>query len=176
MIYLPQIMVNIILPPHSWPTYWALPFWFSYKQFPCHSFISHSCHMPCPSQVCETCLYPASHKDHVTHRYVVFSIRLSHHLSSVQKSYGGGGIAARRVTHAGQVKGDKPDEKVPWSKELRSFTVKIQPSGNMDIGYTGVKFSLGKIVPHSVLRAGTTSGNPWQRLKHRAKNLSNARS
>ena len=29
----------------------------------------------------------------------------------------------------------------------------------MDIGSTGVKFSGGKIVPHSVLRAGTTSGN-----------------
>ena len=37
----------------------------------------------------------------------------------------------------------------------------------MDMGSTGVKFSGGKIVPHSVLRAGTTSGNPWQRLKHR---------
>ena len=33
------------------------------------------------------------------------------------ESYAGGSIAARRVTHAGQVKGDKPDEKVPWSKE-----------------------------------------------------------
>ena len=33
------------------------------------------------------------------------------------ESYAGGGFAARRVTHAGQVKGDKPDEKVPWSKE-----------------------------------------------------------
>ena len=33
------------------------------------------------------------------------------------ESYAGGGIAARRVTHAGQVKGDKPDEKVLWSKE-----------------------------------------------------------
>ena len=32
----PQIMVNI-LPSHSWPTYWALPLWFSYKQFPCPS-------------------------------------------------------------------------------------------------------------------------------------------
>ena len=30
------------------------------------------------------------------------------------ESYAGGGIAARRVTHAGQVKGDKPEEKVPW--------------------------------------------------------------
>ena len=37
----------------------------------------------------------------------------------------------------------------------------------MDMGSTGVKFSGGKIVPHSVLRAGTTSLNPWQRLKHR---------
>ena len=37
----------------------------------------------------------------------------------------------------------------------------------MDMGSTGVKFSGGKIVPHSVLQAGTTSGNPWQRLKHR---------
>ena len=37
----------------------------------------------------------------------------------------------------------------------------------MDMGSTAVKFSGGKIVPHSVLRAGTTSGNPWQRLKHR---------
>ena len=37
----------------------------------------------------------------------------------------------------------------------------------MDMGSTGVKFSGGKVVPHSVLRAGTTSGNPWQRLKHR---------
>ena len=36
----------------------------------------------------------------------------------------------------------------------------------MDMGSTEVKFSGGKIVPHSVLRAGTTSGNPWQRLKH----------
>ena len=35
------------------------------------------------------------------------------------------------------------------------------------MGSTGGKFSRGKIVPHSVLRAGTTSGNPWQRLKHR---------
>ena len=26
-------MVNIILPPHSWPTYWALPLWFSYKEY-----------------------------------------------------------------------------------------------------------------------------------------------
>ena len=26
-------MVNIILPRHSWPTYWVLPLWFSYKQF-----------------------------------------------------------------------------------------------------------------------------------------------
>ena len=34
----------------------------------------------------------------------------------------------------------------------------------MDMGSTGVKFSGGKIVPHSVLRAGTTS---WHRLKHR---------
>ena len=33
------------------------------------------------------------------------------------ESYAGGSIAARSVTHAGQVKGDKPDEKVPWSKE-----------------------------------------------------------
>ena len=33
------------------------------------------------------------------------------------ESYAGGGIAARRVTHAGQVKGVKPDKKVPWSKE-----------------------------------------------------------
>ena len=33
------------------------------------------------------------------------------------ESYAGGGIAARRVTHARQVKGDKPDKKVPWSKE-----------------------------------------------------------
>ena len=33
----------------------------------------------------------------------------------------------------------------------------------MDMGSTGVKFSGGKIVPHSVLRAGTTLGNPWQR-------------
>ena len=33
------------------------------------------------------------------------------------ESYAGCGIAARRVTHAGQVKGDKPDKKVPWSKE-----------------------------------------------------------
>ena len=33
------------------------------------------------------------------------------------ESYAGGGIADRRVTHAGQVKGDKPDEKLPWSKE-----------------------------------------------------------
>ena len=33
------------------------------------------------------------------------------------ESYAGGGIAVRRVTHAGQVKGDKPDKKVPWSKE-----------------------------------------------------------
>ena len=33
------------------------------------------------------------------------------------ESYAGGGIAARRVTHAGQVKGGKPDEKVHWSKE-----------------------------------------------------------
>ena len=31
--------------------------------------------------------------------------------------YAGGGFAARWVTHAGQVKGDKPEEKVPWSKE-----------------------------------------------------------
>ena len=37
----------------------------------------------------------------------------------------------------------------------------------MDMGSTGVKFFGGKIVCHSVLRAGTTSGNPWQRLKHR---------
>ena len=37
----------------------------------------------------------------------------------------------------------------------------------MDMGSTGVKFSGGKIVPHSVFRAETTSGNPWQRLKHR---------
>ena len=37
----------------------------------------------------------------------------------------------------------------------------------MDMGSTGVKFSGGKIVLHSVLRVGTTSGNPWQRLKHR---------
>ena len=36
----------------------------------------------------------------------------------------------------------------------------------MDMGSTGVKFSGGKIVPHSVLRAGTTSGNPWQRFNH----------
>ena len=35
----------------------------------------------------------------------------------------------------------------------------------MDMGSTGVKFSGGKIVPHSVLRAGTTSGNPWQKLE-----------
>ena len=33
------------------------------------------------------------------------------------ESYAGGGIAARGVTHAGEVKGDKPDEKVPWSEE-----------------------------------------------------------
>ena len=33
------------------------------------------------------------------------------------ESYAGGVFAARRVTHTGQVKGDKPDEKVPWSKE-----------------------------------------------------------
>ena len=33
------------------------------------------------------------------------------------ESYAGGSIAARRVTHVGQVKGDKPDKKVPWSKE-----------------------------------------------------------
>ena len=33
------------------------------------------------------------------------------------ESYAGGGIAARRVTHAVQVKGDKPEEKVSWSKE-----------------------------------------------------------
>ena len=33
------------------------------------------------------------------------------------ESYAGGSIAARRVIHAGQVKGDKPDKKVPWSKE-----------------------------------------------------------
>ena len=33
------------------------------------------------------------------------------------ESYAGGSIAARRVTLAGQVKGDKPDKKVPWSKE-----------------------------------------------------------
>ena len=33
------------------------------------------------------------------------------------ESYAGGGIAARRVTYAGQVKGDKPDKRVPWSKE-----------------------------------------------------------
>ena len=33
------------------------------------------------------------------------------------ESYTGDGIAARRVTRVGQVKGDKPDEKVPWSKE-----------------------------------------------------------
>ena len=31
------------------------------------------------------------------------------------ESYASGGIAARRVTHARQDKGDKPDEKVPWS-------------------------------------------------------------
>ena len=34
-------------------------------------------------------------------------------------------------------------------------------------GSTGANFSGGKIDLHSVLRAGTTSGNPWQRLKHR---------
>ena len=33
------------------------------------------------------------------------------------ESYAGGGIAARRVTHARQVQGDKPNKKVPWSKE-----------------------------------------------------------
>ena len=33
------------------------------------------------------------------------------------ENYAGGGIAARRVTHAGQVKDNKPDEKEPWSKE-----------------------------------------------------------
>ena len=33
------------------------------------------------------------------------------------ESYAGGSIAARMVTHTGQVKGDKPDKKVPWSKE-----------------------------------------------------------
>ena len=37
----------------------------------------------------------------------------------------------------------------------------------MGMGSTGVKFSAGKTVPHSVLRAGTTSGNPWQWHKHR---------
>ena len=30
------------------------------------------------------------------------------------ESYAGDSIAARRVTHAGQVKGDKPDKKVPY--------------------------------------------------------------
>ena len=33
-------MVNIVLTSHSRPTYWALPLWFSYKQFPCPSFIT----------------------------------------------------------------------------------------------------------------------------------------
>ena len=37
----------------------------------------------------------------------------------------------------------------------------------MDMGSTRVKVSGGKIVLHSVLRAGTTSGNPWQRLTYR---------
>ncbi|PSN34330.1 hypothetical protein C0J52_23921, partial [Blattella germanica] len=32
---------------------------------------------------------------------------------------------------------------------------------------SGVKFSGAKIVPQSDLRAGTTSGNSWQRIKHR---------
>ena len=32
---------------------------------------------------------------------------------------------------------------------------------------SGVKFSGVKIVPQSDLRAGTTSGNSWQRIKHR---------
>ena len=35
------------------------------------------------------------------------------------------------------------------------------------MGSSGVKFSGDKVVPHSVLQAGTTSGNSWQRLKHR---------
>ena len=33
------------------------------------------------------------------------------------ESSAGGSIAVRRVTHAGQVEGDTPDKKVPWSKE-----------------------------------------------------------
>ena len=31
------------------------------------------------------------------------------------ESYAGGSIAAMRATHVGQVNGDKPDEKVPWT-------------------------------------------------------------
>ena len=38
-------------------------------------------------------------------------------LACLNDPYAGGGIAARGVTHAGQVKGDNPDKKVPWSKE-----------------------------------------------------------
>ena len=84
-------MANIILPPHSWPTYWALVVveWLACLNDP--------------------------------------------------ESYAGGSIAVRRITHAGQVKSDKPDKKVPWSKEWRSFTGKIQPSRIMDVGSTGVK-------------------------------------
>ena len=52
-------------------------------------------------------------------------------------------------------------------KELGRRSDDLPPSRIMDMGSTGVKFSGGKIVPHSVLRAGTTSVNPWQRLKHR---------
>ena len=33
------------------------------------------------------------------------------------ESYAGGGIAATRITHTGQVEGNKPEKKVPWSKE-----------------------------------------------------------
>ena len=40
------------------------------------------------------------------------------------ESYAGGGIAARRVTHAGQVKGDKPDGKCTLVERVTIFHCK----------------------------------------------------
>ena len=40
------------------------------------------------------------------------------------ESYAGGGIAARRVTHSGQVKGDKPDKKSTLVERVTIFHCK----------------------------------------------------
>jgi hypothetical protein len=52
-------------------------------------------------------------------RYPYFDVVVGLALPHDPESYAGGSIAAGRISHAGQIKGDDPDKKgIPWLSRL----------------------------------------------------------